>query len=129
MRQGMRPMSIPQQDWMKWYFFYDPNLSWNNGSKITQEQWLVILKENGIEVSIATFKRYLNDRGFSKKRNKKSIISKPKKNQQLGLMMILFWKKLEMTIFVCRQTECSERLLGEYKAPMSLRENGQYDLA
>ena len=38
----------------------------------------MILKENGIEVSIATFKRYLDDRGFSKKRNKKSIISKPK---------------------------------------------------
>ena len=74
-----RRMEKKEEKYSEIDYFYDPNLSWNNGSKITQEQWLVILKENGIEVSIATFKRYLKDRGFSKKRNKKSIISKPKK--------------------------------------------------
>lgn len=52
---------------------------------ITQEQWLVILKENGIEVSIATFKRYLDDRGYSKRRNKKSIITKPNHTTQLSI--------------------------------------------
>ena len=45
----------------------------DDGSKITQEQWIAILKENGIEVSIATFKRYLNDRGYSKRRNSKKV--------------------------------------------------------
>lgn len=73
-----RKMEKKEKKYSEIDYFYDPNLSWDNGSKITQEQWLMILKENGIEVSIATFKRYLNDRGFSKKRNKKSIISKPK---------------------------------------------------
>lgn len=73
-----RRMEKKEEKYSEIDYFYDPNLSWNNGSKITQEQWLVILKENGIEVSIATFKRYLKERGFSKKRNKKSIISKPK---------------------------------------------------
>lgn len=56
-------------------FFFDPNLSWDDGSKITQKQWVEILKENGIAVSIATFKRYLEDRGYSKKRKKESIIT------------------------------------------------------
>lgn len=50
--------------------FYDPTLTMKDGSKITQEQWVEILKNNGIEVSIATFKRYLKDRGFSKRREK-----------------------------------------------------------
>ncbi len=80
-----RRMEKKEEKYGEMDFFYDPNLSWNNGSKITQEQWLVILKENGIEVSIATFKRYLNDRGFSKKRNKKSIISKPKKTKKMSI--------------------------------------------
>ena len=53
--------------------FFDFGITWNDGSKITQEQWIAILKENGIEVSIATFKRYLNDRGYSKRRNSKKV--------------------------------------------------------
>ena len=73
-----RRMEKKEEKYSEIDYFYNPNLSWIDGSKITQEQWLIILKENGIEVSIATFKRYLDDRGFSKKRNKKSIISKPK---------------------------------------------------
>lgn len=73
-----RRMEKKEEKYSEIDYFYNPNLSWNDGSKIKQEQWLMILKENGIEVSIATFKRYLDDRGFSKKRNKKSIISKPK---------------------------------------------------
>lgn len=57
-------------------FFFDHNLTWNDGSKITQQQWVLILQENGVEgVSIATFKRYLDDRGYSKKRKKESIIT------------------------------------------------------
>jgi hypothetical protein len=57
-------------------FFFDPNLTWHNGSKITQQQWVLVLQENGVEgVSIATFKRYLDDRGYSKKRKKESIIT------------------------------------------------------
>ncbi len=47
--------------------FYDPTITMEDGSKITQKQWVEVLKENGIEISIATFKRYLKDRGFSKK--------------------------------------------------------------
>ncbi len=58
--------------------FFDFGITWNDGSKITQEQWIAILKENGIEVSIATFKRYLNDRGYSKrKKSKKVSLPKP----------------------------------------------------
>ena len=53
--------------------FFDFDITWNDGRKITQEQWIAILKENGIEVSIATFKRYLNDRGYSKRRNSKKV--------------------------------------------------------
>ena len=57
-------------------FFFDHNLTWNDGGKITQQQWVLILQENGVEgVSIATFKRYLDDRGYSKKRKKESIIT------------------------------------------------------
>lgn len=55
-------------------FFFDHNLTRENGNKITQKQWIEILKENGIEVSLATFKRYLKDRGYSKKRKKESIV-------------------------------------------------------
>ena len=59
-------------------YFFDFGMTWNDGSKITQKQWIPILKENGIEVSIATFKRYLNDRGYSKRRkNKKVSLPKP----------------------------------------------------
>ena len=53
--------------------FFDFDITWNDGSRITQQQWIAILKENGIEVSIATFKRYLNDRGYSKRRNNKKV--------------------------------------------------------
>ncbi len=53
--------------------FFDFGITWNDGSKITQEQWIAILKENGIEVSIATFKRYLNERGYSKRRKSKKV--------------------------------------------------------
>ena len=54
-------------------YFFDPTIRWDNGKKITQEQWIAILKENGIEVSKATFKRYLGERGFSKKRNHRKV--------------------------------------------------------
>ena len=54
-------------------FFFDHNLTWNDGSRITQKQWIEILKEKGIEVSIASFKRYLNDRGYSKRRKTKKV--------------------------------------------------------
>lgn len=54
-------------------YFFDSGTTWNDGSKITQEQWIAILKENGVDVSIATFKRYLNDRGYSKRRNNKKV--------------------------------------------------------
>ena len=58
--------------------FFDFGITWSDGSKITQEQWIAILKENSIEVSIATFKRYLKDRGYSKRRkNKKVSLPKP----------------------------------------------------
>lgn len=58
--------------------FFGFDITWDDGSKITQEQWIAILKENGIEVSIATFKRYLKDRGYSKRRkNKKVSLPKP----------------------------------------------------
>ena len=56
-------------------YFYDPTIRWDNGKKITQEQWIAILKENGIEVSIASFKRYLGERGYSKKRNHRKVSS------------------------------------------------------
>ena len=56
-------------------YFFDFGMIWNDGSKITQEQWIAILKENGIEVSRATFKRYLNDRGYSKRRKNKKVSS------------------------------------------------------
>ena len=62
-------------------YFYDPNLSLNDGKKITQKQWIEILEENGVIVSLRTFKSYLSDRGFSKtnkrKETKKSATSKP----------------------------------------------------
>ena len=57
-------------------FFYESEAT-IEGKKITIEQWVGILKENGVEVSIATFKRYLKERGYSKTReNKKSIKNK-----------------------------------------------------
>jgi hypothetical protein len=49
-------------------FFYDPTITWEDGSKITQEQWLVILEENGLKMSLRKFKNYLEDRGYTKKR-------------------------------------------------------------
>jgi len=59
-------------------YFYDSNIRWDNGKKITIKQWLEILRENGVEVSIATFKRYLGERGFSKrKKNKKVSLPTP----------------------------------------------------
>ena len=61
--------------------FFDSCITWDNGSKITQEEWIAILKENGIEVSIATFKRYLKDRGYSKRRKSKKVsLPKPTYN-------------------------------------------------
>ena len=50
--------------------FYDPSLTCGNGKKITQKQWIIILEENGVKVSIETFKRYLKERGYSRKREK-----------------------------------------------------------
>lgn len=46
--------------------FYDPSLTLSDGKKITHKQWIGILEENGVKVSIETFKRYLKERGFSK---------------------------------------------------------------
>lgn len=57
-------------------FFYEREAT-IEGRKITIEQWIAILKENGVEVSIATFKRYLKERGYCKTREtKKSIKNK-----------------------------------------------------
>ena len=57
--------------------FYDPTMTWEDGSKITHKQWLEILEENGIKISIRKFKNYLEDRGYTKKREpKKSAESK-----------------------------------------------------
>lgn len=44
--------------------FYDPSLTLGNGKKITQMQWIRILEENGVKVSLETFKRYLKERFF-----------------------------------------------------------------
>ena len=51
-------------------WFFDASLTKPDGKKITQKQWLEILKENGIKISIETFKRYLNERGYTKKHRK-----------------------------------------------------------
>lgn len=57
--------------------FYDPTMTWQDGSKITHKQWLEILEENGIKISIRKFKNYLEDRGYTKKREpQKSAESK-----------------------------------------------------
>lgn len=48
--------------------FYDPTITWEDGSKITQKQWLEILEENGLKMSLRKFKNYLEDRGYTKKR-------------------------------------------------------------
>ena len=57
--------------------FYDPSITWDDGSKITQKQWLEILNENGIKMCMRKFKNYLEDRGYTKKREtKKSARSK-----------------------------------------------------
>lgn len=64
-------------------YFYVHNLAWNDGRKITIEQWVSILNENGIELSKATFNRYLKERGFSrnkKRKRVKNITSKPNMN-------------------------------------------------
>lgn len=47
--------------------FYDPTITWEDGSKITQKQWLEILEENGLKMSLRKFKNYLDDRGYTKK--------------------------------------------------------------
>ena len=57
-------------------WFYDASLTHSNGKKITQKQWIRILQENGIKMSLETFKRYLDDRGFTKK-HKKSVSDTP----------------------------------------------------
>ena len=51
-------------------WFYDASLTWSNGKKITQKQWVQILEENGVMISVETFKRYLDERGYTKKRVK-----------------------------------------------------------
>lgn len=64
-------------------YFYEHNLAWNDGRKITIEQWVSILNENGIELSKATFNRYLKERGYSrnkKRKRVKNITSKPNMN-------------------------------------------------
>lgn len=59
--------------------FYDPTMTWEDGSKITHKQWLNILEENGLKMSLRKFKNYLEDRGFTKKREtEKSARSKTK---------------------------------------------------
>lgn len=66
-------------------FFYEHNLAWNDGRKITIEQWVSILNENGIELSKATFNRYLKERGYSrnkKRKRVKNITSKPNIDNQ-----------------------------------------------
>ncbi len=50
--------------------FYDASLTWSNGKKITQKQWVKILEENDIRISTETFKRYLDERGYTQKRVK-----------------------------------------------------------
>lgn len=52
-------------------YFYEHNLAWNDGRKITIEQWVSILNENGIELSKATFNRYLKERGYSRNKKRK----------------------------------------------------------
>lgn len=59
--------------------FFDPTMTWEDGSKITHKQWLEILEENGMKMSLRKFKNYLEDRGFTKKREtKKSARNKTK---------------------------------------------------
>ena len=48
--------------------FYDPTMTWQDGGKITHKQWLDILEENGLKMSLRKFKNYLEDRGYTKKR-------------------------------------------------------------
>lgn len=78
-------------------YFYDPTITWENGKKVTQQQWIEILDENGIMVSLRTFQSYLSDRGCSKsirKDNKNNATSKSNMNKttiQLGLLLALFW--------------------------------------
>lgn len=62
-------------------WFYNPALKRNDGRKITQQQWVDILNENGIKISKKTFQRYLEERGMVKKReNKKETLTN--KNKQ-----------------------------------------------
>jgi len=65
-------------------YFYDPTITWENGKKVTQQQWIEILDENGIMVSLRTFQSYLSDRGYSKsirKGNKNNATSKSNMNK------------------------------------------------
>lgn len=60
-------------------YFYDPTITWENGKRVTQQQWIEILEENGIMVSLRTFQSYLSNRGYSKsirKGNKNNATSK-----------------------------------------------------
>ena len=57
-------------------WFYDASLTHSNGKKITQKQWLKILKENGIKISLKTFNRYLDERGYTNK-HRKSVSDTP----------------------------------------------------
>lgn len=77
-------------------YFYEHNLAWNDGRKITIEQWVSILNENGIELSKATFNRYLKERGYSrnkKRKRVKNITSKPNMNihRTIRLRDDTFW--------------------------------------
>ncbi len=65
-----------EERFMEIDWFYDASLTHSNGKKITQKQWIRILDENGIKVSIETFKRYLDDRGYTKK-HRKSVSDTP----------------------------------------------------
>ena len=61
--------------------FYDPTMTCEDGSKITQKQWLKILEDNGLKMSLRKFKGYLEDRGYTKKR-------KPKKSAESNTKII-----------------------------------------
>ena len=76
-------------------YFYDSNIRWDNGKKITIKQWLEILRENGVEVSIATFKSTLVREGLVKERRIRKYHYQHQYITiiQLGLVMILFQTK------------------------------------
>lgn len=52
-------------------YFYEPNETLN-GKRISNSKWVEILNENGVKVSLSTFKRYLNDKGYSTSKTNKT---------------------------------------------------------